>query len=114
MFLPYCESHSLPLSAVRDLDTPVRRDAPEPNVQFMSNTCSLGFRCGVFVVTRVPQVLHFIEMRQVRILLRPGLTPAVLQRIAGTRSDTEAARRMQQAKRRLFASLRPPAKGPWK
>src|ERR1035437_7273759 len=46
--------------------------------------------------------------------LRPGLTPAVLQRIAGTRSDTEAARRMQQAKRRLFASLRPPAKGPWK
>jgi len=46
--------------------------------------------------------------------LRPGLTPAVLQRIAGTRSDTEAAERMQQAKRRLFASLRPPAGGPWK
>jgi transposase InsO family protein len=46
--------------------------------------------------------------------LRPGLTPAVLQRIAATRSDTEAAERMQQAKRRLFASLRPPAAGPWK
>jgi hypothetical protein len=46
--------------------------------------------------------------------LRPGLTPAVLQRIAGTRSDTEAAERMQQAKRRLFAPLRPPAGGPWK
>jgi hypothetical protein len=44
----------------------------------------------------------------------PGLTPAVLQRIAGTRSDTEAAQRMQQAKRRLFAPLRPPAGGPWK
>jgi transposase InsO family protein len=46
--------------------------------------------------------------------LRPGLTPAVLQRISGTRSDTEAAERMQQAKRRLFAPLRPPAGGPWK
>jgi len=46
--------------------------------------------------------------------LRPGLTPAVLQRIAGTRSDTEAAERMQQAKRRLFAPLRLPAGGPWK
>src|SRR5260370_13320355 len=31
--------------------------------------------------------------------LRPRLTPAVLQRIAATRSDTEAARRMHQAKR---------------
>ncbi|MGA9898643.1 MAG: hypothetical protein WBQ09_11125 [Terriglobales bacterium] len=46
--------------------------------------------------------------------LRPGLTPAVLQRIAAARSDTEAAERMQQAKRRLFAPLRPPAGGPWK
>jgi len=46
--------------------------------------------------------------------LRPGLTPAVLQRIAATRSDTEAAERMQQAKHRLFARLRPPAAGPWK
>ena len=46
--------------------------------------------------------------------LRPGLTPAILQRIAGTRSDTEAAQRMQQAKHRLFAPLRPPAGGPWK
>jgi hypothetical protein len=46
--------------------------------------------------------------------LRPGLTPAVLQRIAATRSDTEAAERMQPAKRRLFASLRPSAGGPWK
>jgi transposase InsO family protein len=46
--------------------------------------------------------------------LRPGLTPAVLQRIAGTHSDTEAAERMQQAKRQLFASLRLPANGPWK
>jgi len=46
--------------------------------------------------------------------LRPGLTPAVLQRIAAARSDTEAAARMQQAKRRLFAPLQPPAAGPWK
>jgi transposase InsO family protein len=35
--------------------------------------------------------------------LRPGLTLATLKRIAGAMSDTEAARRMQQAKQRLFA-----------
>jgi transposase InsO family protein len=46
--------------------------------------------------------------------LRPGLTLAVLQRIAGTRSDTEAAQRMQQVKRKLFDQLRPPVGGPWK
>jgi len=46
--------------------------------------------------------------------LRPGLTLAVLQRIAGTRSDTEAAQRMQQAKRKLFEQLRLPVRGPWK
>jgi transposase InsO family protein len=46
--------------------------------------------------------------------LRPGLTTAVLQRIAATRSDTEAAERMQQAKRRLFAPWQRPAAGPWK
>jgi transposase InsO family protein len=46
--------------------------------------------------------------------LRPGLTPAVLQRIAETRSDTEAAQRMQQAKRRLFTPLRLAVGGPWK
>lgn len=46
--------------------------------------------------------------------LRPGLTLAVLQRIAGTRSDTEAAQRMQQVKRKLFDQLQPPVGGPWK
>jgi hypothetical protein len=46
--------------------------------------------------------------------LRTGLTPAVLQRIAHTRSDTEAAQRMQQAQRKLFEELRPTAGGPWK
>ncbi len=46
--------------------------------------------------------------------LRPGLTLAVLQRIAGARSDTAAAKRMQQAKRKLFDQLRLPAAGPWK
>jgi transposase InsO family protein len=45
--------------------------------------------------------------------LRPGLTLSVLQRIAGTRSDTEAAQRMQQAKRKLFEQLRLPVGGPW-
>jgi transposase InsO family protein len=38
--------------------------------------------------------------------LRAGLTLATLQRIAARMSDTEAARRMQQAKHRLFEQLR--------
>ena len=38
--------------------------------------------------------------------LRPGLTPATLQRVARVHSDTEAARRMQAAKQTLFAHLR--------
>jgi transposase InsO family protein len=38
--------------------------------------------------------------------LRPGLTLATLKRISKLRSDTEAARLMQEAKRRLFAQLR--------
>jgi hypothetical protein len=46
--------------------------------------------------------------------LRPGLSVAVLQRIAAAVSDTEAAQRMQQAKGKLFEQLRPPAEGRWK
>ena len=46
--------------------------------------------------------------------LREGLTVAALQRIAAAVSDTEAAQRMQQAKRKLFEQLRPGAQGPWK
>ncbi len=38
--------------------------------------------------------------------LRPGLSLATLQRIGKQMSDTEAARRMQQAKHRLFEQLR--------
>lgn len=38
--------------------------------------------------------------------LRPGLTLATLKRISKLRSDTEAARLMQQAKHRLFEQLR--------
>jgi hypothetical protein len=38
--------------------------------------------------------------------LRPGLTLATLKRIAKTMSDTEAARRMQAAKHRLFANYK--------
>jgi hypothetical protein len=48
----------------------------------------------------LPQPAHY---------LRPGLTVAGLQRIAAAVSDTEAARRMQQAKRKLFEQLRQPA-----
>ena len=38
--------------------------------------------------------------------LRPGLTINALRRIAAARSDTDAARRMQQAKAKLFQRLR--------
>ena len=38
--------------------------------------------------------------------LRPGLTVATRQRIGGLMSDTEAARRMQQSKHKLFEQLR--------
>ena len=38
--------------------------------------------------------------------LRPGLIVATLERIAGLMSDTEAARRMQQAKHKLLEQLR--------
>ena len=37
--------------------------------------------------------------------LRPGLTIAEMEHRAGAHSDTEAARRMQEAKRRLFESI---------
>ena len=37
---------------------------------------------------------------------RLGLTLATLQRIAGLMSDTEAARRMQKAKHKLYEQLR--------
>ncbi len=46
--------------------------------------------------------------------LREGLTVAALQRIAAAVSDTEAAQRMQQAKRKLFEQLRPSAQRRWK
>ena len=38
--------------------------------------------------------------------LRQGLSINALKRIAGTLSDTDAARRMQQAKAKLFGQLR--------
>jgi len=46
--------------------------------------------------------------------LREGLTVTVLQRIAAAVSDTEAAQRMQQAKRKLLEQLRPSREGRWK
>src|SRR5215471_7684645 len=32
------------------------------NVQFMSNNCSVGFRCGLLAATRVPQVVVKTEV----------------------------------------------------
>ena len=46
--------------------------------------------------------------------LRPGLTLATLQRIAGLRSDTEAAQQMQHAKRQLFEQFRPAGLAQWR
>jgi hypothetical protein len=58
-----------------------------------------------------PHRLMALALPQSQQYLRPGLTLAVLQRIASTRSDTEAAQRMQQAKRKLFDALRRPDRG---
>jgi hypothetical protein len=38
------------------------------HIQFMSNNCSIGFRCGLLVATRVPQVVEKVEVRYVQIL----------------------------------------------
>jgi hypothetical protein len=38
--------------------------------------------------------------------LRPGLSLAALKRVAATMSDTEAARRMQEAKSTMFEQIR--------
>lgn len=46
--------------------------------------------------------------------LRPGLSVASLKRVAAALSDTEAARRMQAAKRKLFEQMRGASVGPWK
>ncbi len=46
--------------------------------------------------------------------LRPGLSLASLKRVAQAVSDTEAAQRMQQAKRKLFEQFHPTPLGRWK
>jgi len=38
------------------------------SVQSMSNNCSNGFRCGLLVATRVPQVLEKVEIGYIQIL----------------------------------------------
>jgi transposase InsO family protein len=49
---------------------------------------------------RLPRAPHY---------LREGMSLAILKRIAGALSDTEAAQRMQQAKGKLFQRFRPTA-----
>ena len=46
--------------------------------------------------------------------LRPGMSLEILQRTAAAHSDTEAARRMQQAKQKLFTQLHATPEGRWK
>jgi len=56
------------------------------------------------------QIRAFLEtllaIPQPEQFLRPGVSVAMLRRMAHAISDTEAARRMQQAKRTLFEELR--------
>lgn len=47
-----------------------------------------------------------LAVPQVASYLRPGMTLAVLKRMAAALSDTQAAERMQQAKRKLFQQFR--------
>jgi hypothetical protein len=46
-----------------------------------------------------------LSLRQPAQCFRAGLSLATLQRMAAAISDTDAARRMQQAKRKLFDQL---------
>ena len=63
-------------------------------------------------VTRRPGDL--LALPEPKPYLREGLSIATLKRIAAAISDTEAAQRMQQAKRKLFGHLRPSAQRRWK
>ena len=56
----------------------------------------------------------FLALDHAAQYLRPGLSLASLRRVAAAVSDTEAAQRMQAAKRKLFAQIRPTTLGPWK
>jgi hypothetical protein len=47
-----------------------------------------------------------LSLDRPRQFLRPGLSLAALKRVAATRSDTEAARRMQEAKSTMFVQIR--------
>jgi transposase InsO family protein len=49
----------------------------------------------------------FLQLPHAATYLKPGQSLQALARMARTESDTEAARRMQQAKRQLFASFQP-------
>jgi len=49
------------------------------------------------------------KIPEVKQHLREGMSLAILQRMAGAVSDTEAAQRMQAAKRKLFQQFRTPA-----
>ena len=48
----------------------------------------------------------FQEVPQCESLLRPGVTLAELNRLASSQTDTEAALRMQGAKRKLLGTIR--------
>lgn len=50
-----------------------------------------------------------LALPQAASYLRPGMSLAMLRRMAAALSDTQAAQRMQQAKRKLFQQFRPTA-----
>jgi transposase InsO family protein len=64
-----------------------------------------GKRRRVYLRWATPFEL-FQEVPQCEGLLRPGVTLAELKRLAGSQTDTEAALRMQRAKRKMLGSIR--------
>ena len=50
-----------------------------------------------------------LALPQATTYLRPGMSLAILKRMAGALSDTQAAQHMQQAKRKFFQQFRPTA-----
>ena len=75
-----------------------------PSAQAEVRIDAKGRKRRLYKLWRTPlEVLLALDRPQQ--FLRPGLSVAALKRVAGAMSDTEAARRMQQAKSTLFEQI---------
>jgi hypothetical protein len=64
-----------------------------------------GRKRRLYMLWRTP-LETLLSLDRPQQFLRPGLSVAALKRVAASMSDTEAARRMQQAKYTMFEQIR--------